>query len=136
MTGIYVRIKRDDKWHNLLIEQLTDEELGEYFKDKTDIEELRRWCVHFSRTIRDNPPKSIKHIEVDVGDRVWCDWTCGKEFTDSPQTGGLYFASKAVCPNCAPDVEAHAKKYKEEKYIKGYCPDGMSFADWVRKCLR
>jgi site-specific recombinase XerD len=33
MTGIYIRVKRDGKWQSLEIEQLSQEELVEVFKD-------------------------------------------------------------------------------------------------------
>lgn len=32
MTGIYLRVKRDEKWQALEIEELTEEELREVFK--------------------------------------------------------------------------------------------------------
>jgi hypothetical protein len=42
MTNAYVRIQREDKWQNVEIEYLTDEERAELFKDASN-EELLRW---------------------------------------------------------------------------------------------
>lgn len=39
--GLYVRIKRDDKWQNLDIAELSDEELEQYLKDRLKIIEDR-----------------------------------------------------------------------------------------------
>lgn len=66
-----------------------------------------------------------------VGRRVECDW-CGEGWTDRPESGGLLFQSKACCPDCAPKVEASARSYGEERFIRGRCLEGVSFADWVR----
>ena len=70
---------------------------------------------------------------IEIGDSVVCDW-CGKDYTDPPESlkgGGLLFGSKACCPECAPRVKRSAKACGEESYIKGYCPDGMTFKNWV-----
>ncbi len=75
-------------------------------------------------------------IEIpDTGDVVICD-LCGVDYTDSSQSGGVFFAGKAVCPECSPTLVVSAKKYNEEKYIKATCPESKSFADWVREDLR
>lgn len=71
-----------------------------------------------------------------LGDRVFCDWTCGEEFTNSDAVGGITFGSKAVCPNCAPDAEAKAKQYNEEKYIGHRAAPGQTFRDFVVNTLR
>ena len=42
MTNAYVRIQREDKWQNVEIEYLTDEERAELFKER-DSEEVLRW---------------------------------------------------------------------------------------------
>ena len=42
MTGAYLRIQREDKWQNVEIEYLTDEERNELFKDSNS-EELLKW---------------------------------------------------------------------------------------------
>lgn len=75
-------------------------------------------------------------IRLEPGRRVICDWMCGEEYTDSTARGGLMFESKAVCPKCAPECEASAKKYEEEHAIRARCPEGISFADWVRDIVR
>ena len=80
-------------------------------------------------------PVEFERIVVDMGRRVLCD-SCSKDFTDLPDTGGMQFQSKAICPECSPRYLANVRKYGEEKYIRAICPDGMSFADWVRDELR
>jgi hypothetical protein len=42
MTGAYLRVNRNDKWENIEIEYLTDEEIDEVF-GKAENEEMRRW---------------------------------------------------------------------------------------------
>lgn len=74
--------------------------------------------------------------EHNLGDQVFCDWTCGKEYTDSKEVGGITFGSKAVCPKCAPECEAGAKKHGEEKYIGHRAAPGQTFRDFVVITLR
>lgn len=74
-----------------------------------------------------------EHTEIiEVGDEVACDF-CGKDWTDSNVSGGFLFDSKAVCPECAPRSLESIKGYHEERFIRGYCPPDLSFADWVRR---
>ena len=80
--------------------------------------------------------KNQKPVAVmDAGETVICDW-CGKDYTDPPESekcGGLLFGSKACCPECAPRVAIAAKEHNEENYIKGTCPIGVTFKNWVLK---
>jgi hypothetical protein len=73
--------------------------------------------------------------ETPMGDYVECDM-CGKDFTRDPAPGGFLFGGKGVGPCCADRLEATAKRYGEERYIVAHCPEGVSFADWVRRDLR
>jgi hypothetical protein len=68
--------------------------------------------------------------QIDVGDTVICDW-CGADWTGRPESGGILFQSKALCPNCAKQAEPNIRKWGETHYIRGRCPEYMSFADWV-----
>lgn len=68
---------------------------------------------------------------IPVGGNVWCDW-CDADWTARTESGGLLFQSKATCPDCVPRIEASARGYGEERFIRARCPEGMSFADWVR----
>lgn len=72
----------------------------------------------------------MKTIHINIGDEVICDW-CSDDFTDSDAKGGFLFQSKATCPTCAPGIEASAKKYGEERFIRERCPDGMTFKEFV-----
>lgn len=74
-------------------------------------------------------------ITVEPGDSVMCD-ACDKLWTDSTQSGGLLFQSKAICPDCATRYEVGAVMEGEEQFIVARCPKTMSFADWVRDVLR
>ena len=78
----------------------------------------------------------MEHEIQNIGNRVFCDGVCGKEFTDSTEQGGIMFGSKALCPTCAVGCEKSAAKYGESHHIKARCPDGMTYADWVRDVLR
>jgi len=76
------------------------------------------------------------YFVIDPGNEVVCD-TCGKDFTNSDARGGIYdLSAKAICPECAPRILASAEHYGELQYITARCPDGMTFADWVRNVLR
>ena len=70
--------------------------------------------------------------KIGVGTLVICD-KCDGDFTDSPAVGGFIFGSYAYCPNCAPMALANIRSYNEEGYIKARCPEGKSFADFVRE---
>lgn len=65
-----------------------------------------------------------------IGRRVMCD-SCGKEWTDLPDSGGVLFETKAYGPCCLARVEESILRYKEERFVKARCPAGMSFANWV-----
>lgn len=76
-----------------------------------------------------------KIIEVDPGDVVVCD-LCNKNWTTSDKSGGFLFGSNAVCPDCEDEFLATVKKCRETHLIRAQCPEGKSFADWVRDDLR
>lgn len=67
-----------------------------------------------------------------AGDYVECDMG-GEVLTADPRSGGFLFGSKAVGPCCAERVEASARHNGELDYIRARCPEGVSFADWVRR---
>ena len=52
MTGAYLRVERDGKWHNVEVEHLTPDELRQKFIDRSP-EELVNWltmlCEHLNR---------------------------------------------------------------------------------------
>jgi hypothetical protein len=89
--------------------------------------------MNINEFIKDNP--DFKVFRIDPGNRVVCD-DCNEDYTDSQETGGILFQSKAICPKCAPKWESTAKGYGEERFIKARCPEGKAFADWVREDLR
>jgi hypothetical protein len=66
-----------------------------------------------------------------VGRAVVCD-LCDGDWTDRPESGGFLFQSKGVCPDCAPKFMADLIRYSEQNFIRGECPKGQSFADWIR----
>lgn len=51
MTGAYVRVKRDEKWESIEIDQLSDEELEMFFAEETN---PKRWAMFLAKWIRDN----------------------------------------------------------------------------------
>lgn len=69
--------------------------------------------------------------ESNIGRIVLCD-LCNGDYTDSDETGGFVFGSKAVCPECAPSIEEAAVKYDEMHYITKPKDTNMSFGDFVR----
>ena len=50
MTGAYLRVKRNDKWTNIEVEYLTDEERFKLFKDRPR-QEIIRWLDHVCKTL-------------------------------------------------------------------------------------
>lgn len=55
MTGAYLRAKRDDKWENVEVEHLTNEELKEKFIGRSP-EELVNWMIMLCEKIRHVEP--------------------------------------------------------------------------------
>lgn len=74
-------------------------------------------------------------INISFGDSVMCD-SCGTDYSHSESTGGMLFQSKAICPVCFPRWNEEIIRHNEERFIRAICPDGMSFAYWVRNFLR
>jgi hypothetical protein len=70
--------------------------------------------------------------KIPVGRDVVCD-LCDEDWTDRPESGGFLFISKGVCPDCAPRFMAGVIKHSEQRFIRGECPKGQSFADWIRE---
>lgn len=68
---------------------------------------------------------------VDIGRTVVCD-SCSDDCTDSTESGGFIFSSNAYCPKCAPQALRNIERFNEQRYIKARCPEGQSFADFVR----
>jgi hypothetical protein len=71
-----------------------------------------------------------REVIKDMGNEVICD-QCNKDYTNSDMQGGFIFGSHAYCPECAKESLPRIKSYGEENYIKAYCPEGMSFKDFV-----
>ena len=82
-----------------------------------------------------DPLRKVERHVIDAGNSVCCDF-CGKEYEGSDTSGGFLFVSRAVCPECAPKLEADAKLYGETHLIRSRCPEGVSFHDWVMKLRR
>jgi hypothetical protein len=68
---------------------------------------------------------------VPVGDLVLCDID-STDLTADARSGGYLFGSYAVGPCCAESHEARVRGYGEQWNIRARCPEGVSFADWVR----
>lgn len=75
----------------------------------------------------------MRTTRYDLGDVVICD-LCNRDYShDQGSTGGFVFASKAVCPDCAPDFEAEIKRRNEDKYIQARAEIGEPFSDLIRR---
>jgi hypothetical protein len=68
---------------------------------------------------------------IPVGGTVLCDID-DTDLTADLRSGGYLFGSYAVGPCCARAHEARVRGYGEEWNIRDRCPEGVSFADWVR----
>ena len=69
--------------------------------------------------------------EIPVGRVVLCD-ACDADLTDDSRSGGFLFGSYAYGPCCADKQLRSIRGYGEEWNIRARCPEGVSFADWVR----
>ena len=69
--------------------------------------------------------------EIPLGRNVLCDID-DTDLTEDTRSGGFLFGSYAVGPCCAERYLATVKGYGEERFIRARCPEGVSFADWVR----
>jgi NAD-dependent SIR2 family protein deacetylase len=79
---------------------------------------------------KDDWMKNFKVITIDGGDTVLCDM-CNQDWTNSEVSGGFLFLSKAICPDCEEGMRKNIIKYNEEHFIRGTCPENMSFYDWI-----
>lgn len=77
----------------------------------------------------------IQITHMGCGDNVYCD-ICGKNWTRSDVSGGFYFSSYAYCPDCAERGLRTIKGNNEQHLIHGFCPNNISFADWIRDVVR
>lgn len=70
---------------------------------------------------------------VDIGRNVACD-DCGEDFTDSTVCGGFMLDDRASCPLCAERVlqRAPVRLMVRLAVRAQVCPEGVSFADFVR----
>ena len=68
---------------------------------------------------------------IPVGRNVLCD-ACDTDLTDDPRSGGFLFESKGYGPCCARKRLASIRGYGEEHFIRGWCPEDVSSADWIR----
>jgi hypothetical protein len=68
---------------------------------------------------------------IPLGGTVLCDID-DTDLTGDPRSGGYLFGSYAVGPCCVIRHEAMVRGYGEEWNIRARCPEGVSFADWVR----
>ena len=69
--------------------------------------------------------------EIPLGRTVLCDID-DTDLTGDPRSGGYLFGSYGVGPCCAERYLATIRGYGEEHFIRARCPEGVSFADWIR----
>jgi len=68
---------------------------------------------------------------IPLGDTVLCD-ACDFDLTADTRSGGYLFGTSAYGPCCADRRMESIRGYGEEHYIRARCPEGVSFADWIR----
>lgn len=62
MTGAFMRVKRGDKWENIEVEHLTDDEIREKFATR-EPQELINWMIMLCEKIRMVEPV-LKELET------------------------------------------------------------------------
>lgn len=70
-------------------------------------------------------------VSIPVGRTVLCDLD-DTDLTDDPRSGGYMFTSYGVGPCCAERMLVSIRGHGEEHFIRARCPEGMSYADWIR----
>lgn len=55
MTGAYLRVRRNDKWENVEVEHMTDDEIREKFATR-EPQELINWMIMLCQKIRQIEP--------------------------------------------------------------------------------
>jgi len=73
-------------------------------------------------------------MKDDLG-KVVCDF-CDKDWSNSDQSGGFLFQSKAVCPDCEPRFMDRVKQHHEQSFIRDRCPEEQSFSEWIKNIRR
>lgn len=68
---------------------------------------------------------------IDLGRSVLCDID-DTDLTDDPRSGGFMFGTYAIGPCCASSRLESIRGYGEEDHIQAWCPEGVSFANWIR----
>jgi hypothetical protein len=68
---------------------------------------------------------------IPVGRTVLCD-ACDADLTNDTRSGGFLFGSYAYGPCCEKRQLESIRGYHEEWNIRARCPEGVSFADWIR----
>jgi hypothetical protein len=63
MTGAYLRVKRGNKWENVEVENLTDDEIREKFATR-EPQELISWMLLLCQKIRQVEPL-LKQLEAE-----------------------------------------------------------------------
>lgn len=103
-------------------------------------------AVRMRRHCNDSPPcileanggsssKQGNVITIHPGRAVICD-SCSRDYTNSDESGGMYFGGKAICTRCDPEWRKSATNHDELHLVEAVCPADKSFADWVREDLR
>lgn len=77
----------------------------------------------------------VTKITIDPERIVLCDF-CNKDFTNSQESGGFLFGRYGIGPCCAVRARSDIERYGETVYIRATCPEGKSFADWIREDAR
>lgn len=76
--------------------------------------------------------KKTSETIIPLHGSVVCD-SCNDDYTNSPVEGGIIFSSYGYCPGCTPRMMREITKYNEKEYIEATCPEGTSFADFIRE---
>jgi hypothetical protein len=64
-------------------------------------------------------------ITIDPGRTVVCD-DCNADYTDSPDTGGLLFGSRAICPQCQQKTRMTTITAIRTSAWRSYSPGGRN----------
>ena len=84
------------------------------------------------KNISDALGPNVEVIIMESGNTILCDF-CNEDYTESDESGGMIFGSKAVCPKCEPKLDEDIVKYNEMHFVRDTCKPDESFANFVRR---
>jgi len=56
---------------------------------------------------------------------------CGKDYSESADSGGFRIKDRAICPLCAPAMFNELEFFDQENIVTEFCPKDKSFSQFI-----